>query len=63
MITYKDGSKLIVRANGKMAVSRFDKFLDEEKRNPEVSSIKTIGPNEKCLCESGKKFKRCCMYK
>ena len=32
------------------------------KQQPVVNSNK-IGPNEKCPCGSGKKYKKCCKYK
>jgi len=33
-------------------------------KNPrQIYAEQRVPPNEKCPCGSGKKFKRCCMYK
>ena len=32
-------------------------------RDPRIVKVKSVGPNEKCLCGSGKKFKKCCMFR
>ncbi len=46
---------------------KYDSYLEEQSKvlhgTPKISfnSGKKIGRNEKCPCESGKKFKKCCL--
>ena len=63
MMEYKDGSKLIVQSTGGHAGGVVERLIADARRDPNIVSVKTVGPNEPCLCGSGKKFKKCCMYK
>ena len=63
MMEYKDGSRLTLVASGGDALKDLQAIIDARQRDPRIVSVKTVGPNEKCVCGSGKKFKRCCMFK
>ena len=63
MMEYKDGSKLLVQSTGGRASLAVERIIADARRDPNVVSVKTVGPNERCLCGSGKKFKKCCMFR
>ena len=63
MMEYKDGSKLLVQATGGRARSVVERIIADARRDPNVVSVKSVGPNEPCLCGSGRKFKKCCMFR
>jgi hypothetical protein len=63
MMEYKDGSKLLVQSTGGQAGGTLQRLIAEARRDPNIVSVKSVGPNAPCPCGSGKKFKKCCMYK
>ena len=50
----------IPRLEAKEGVATFAGDNQPKKKQPVVRSEKKIGPNEKCPCGSGKKYKNCC---